>query len=34
VQRYIFPVQVLIGRLLGKYRRFADAPAPVRRARS
>jgi mannose-6-phosphate isomerase-like protein (cupin superfamily) len=33
VQRYIFPVQVLIGRLLGRYRRFADAPEPVRRPR-
>lgn len=31
VQRYIFPVQVAIGRLLGKYRKFADAPEPIRR---
>jgi uncharacterized cupin superfamily protein len=31
VQRFVFPVQVAIGRLLGKYRRYADAPAPVRR---
>jgi mannose-6-phosphate isomerase-like protein (cupin superfamily) len=33
VQRFVFPVQVLIGRLLGRYRRFANAPEPVRRAR-
>lgn len=31
VQRFVFPVQVTIGRLLGKYRRYADAPEPVRR---
>lgn len=33
VQRFVFPVQVLVGRLLGKYRKYADAPEPVRRAR-
>jgi quercetin dioxygenase-like cupin family protein len=32
VQRLVFPVQVAIGRLLGRYRRYADAPAPVRRS--
>lgn len=31
VQRFVFPVQVFIGRLLGRYRRYADAPEPVRR---
>lgn len=31
VQRFIFPVQVAIGRWLGRYRKFADAPAPIRR---
>jgi uncharacterized cupin superfamily protein len=29
VQRFVFPLQVAIGRLLGKYRRFEDAPSPV-----
>jgi uncharacterized cupin superfamily protein len=31
VQRLVFPLQVALGRLLGKYRRFHDAPEPVRR---
>ncbi len=31
VQRWVFPVQVAIGTLIGKYRKYADAPAPVRR---
>src|SRR5687768_10299105 len=31
VQRFVFPVQVAVGRLLGRYRKYADAPAPVRR---
>jgi hypothetical protein len=31
VQRFVFPLLVAIGRLLGKYRRYADAPEPVRR---
>lgn len=31
VQRFVFPLQVLVGRLLGKYRKYADAPAPVSR---
>ena len=29
VQRTLFPVVVTIGRLLGKYERYADAPEPV-----
>jgi mannose-6-phosphate isomerase-like protein (cupin superfamily) len=31
VQRFVFPLLVAIGRVLGKYDRYADAPAPVRR---
>jgi quercetin dioxygenase-like cupin family protein len=31
VQRFLFPVQVALGKLLGKYRKYADAPPPVRR---
>jgi quercetin dioxygenase-like cupin family protein len=31
VQRFVFPVLVAVGRLLGKYRRYADAPEPVTR---
>lgn len=31
VQRFVFPVQVAIGRLLGRYEKYADAPEPVRR---
>lgn len=31
VQRFVFPAQVAIGSLRGRYRRFADAPEPVRR---
>jgi len=31
VQRLVFPVLVAIGGLLGRYRKYADAPAPVRR---
>jgi quercetin dioxygenase-like cupin family protein len=31
VQRYVLPVQVLVGRLLGKYKKYADAPEPVSR---
>lgn len=33
VVRFVFPVQVLVGHMLGKYRKFADAPPSVRRAR-
>lgn len=29
VQRFIFPVIVAIGTVLGRYRRYADAPEPV-----
>jgi quercetin dioxygenase-like cupin family protein len=32
VQRFVFPVVVAVGRLLGKGRRFAGAPEPVKRA--
>lgn len=31
VQRFVFPVLVAIGRLLGRYEQYADAPEPVRR---
>ena len=31
VQRIVFPLQVALGRLLGRYSRYADAPEPVRR---
>ena len=31
VQRFVFPVQVIVGRLLGKYKKYADAPEPIRR---
>jgi hypothetical protein len=31
VQRVLFPIVVLIGRLLGLHRRFAGAPEPVGR---
>jgi hypothetical protein len=31
VQVFVFPVQVALGTLLGRYKRFADAPAAVRR---
>ena len=31
VQRFIFPLQVAVGRLLGRYKRYAAAPAPARR---
>jgi hypothetical protein len=31
VQRVVFPVQVAIGTLLGRYKKYADAPEPVRR---
>ena len=29
VKRFVFPVQVAVGRLLGRYRRYRDAPDPV-----
>jgi uncharacterized cupin superfamily protein len=31
VQRFVFPLQVAIGILLGRYKKYADAPEPVRR---
>ena len=31
VQRIVFPLLVAVGRLLGRYTRYADAPPPVRR---
>jgi len=31
VQRFVFPLQVAIGKMLGKYCRYKDAPEPVRR---
>ena len=31
VQRVVFPVLVALGTVLGKYRKYADAPEPVRR---
>jgi len=34
VQRLVFPVVVVVGRLLGLHRRFAGAPEPVRRSRA
>jgi quercetin dioxygenase-like cupin family protein len=33
VQRVVFPLQVAVGRLLGKYRKYAGAPEPVCRPR-
>jgi len=32
VQRFVFPLLVLIGRLLGKYDKFKDAPTPIPRS--
>jgi len=29
VQLVIFPLQVLLGRMLGRYARYADAPSPI-----
>ena len=31
VKRVLFPILVAVGSMLGKYRRYADAPEPVRR---
>ena len=31
VQCFAFPVLVIVGRALGKYEKYADAPEPVRR---
>jgi quercetin dioxygenase-like cupin family protein len=30
VRRFVLPVQVVIGRVFGKYEKYADAPEPVR----
>ena len=32
-QRLVFPVVVIIGHALGKYRRFATAPEPIQASR-
>ena len=32
VQRFVFPVVVALGRVLGRYAKYADAPAPLGRA--
>lgn len=34
VARFVFPLQVLLGHVLGRYGKFADAPPPVRRGAS
>ena len=34
VQRFVFPVVVAVGRLLGRHRRFDGAPEPVSRSRA
>lgn len=31
VRRFVFPLLVAVGTVLGTYRKYADAPAPVRR---
>ena len=31
VQRFVFLVLVMVGRALSKYKKYADAPEPVRR---
>ena len=31
VQRFLFPLLVTIGHLIGRYRKYADAPVPIRR---
>jgi hypothetical protein len=31
VQRIIFPIQLLLGRLSGRFAKYADAPEPARR---
>jgi quercetin dioxygenase-like cupin family protein len=31
VQRFVFPLMVAVGKVLGKYRRYGDAPEPIRR---
>ena len=34
VRRFVFPVQAFVGRLLGRYRHFSDAPTPAHRPSS
>ena len=31
VRRFVFPIQAFLGRVLGRYGHFSDAPAPVNR---
>jgi hypothetical protein len=31
VQCMVFPIQIALGRLLGKYKQYEDAPEPIRR---
>lgn len=31
VQRFVFPLLVAVGHVLGRYRKYADAPAPITR---
>lgn len=31
VQRIVFPIVVIIGTILGKYKKYANAPAPIAR---
>jgi quercetin dioxygenase-like cupin family protein len=31
VQRFVFPLLVAVGHVLGRYGKYADAPAPIRR---
>jgi len=31
VQHVVFPIQFAVGKLIGRYRKYADAPEPVRR---
>ena len=33
LQRVVFPILILVGKLRGKYARFANAPEPIRRPR-
>ena len=34
VRRSIFPIQAFLGRILGRYSHFSDAPAPIHRPKS
>jgi hypothetical protein len=34
VKRFVFPVVVALGRLLGRYRKYGDAPEPIRGAQA